>query len=62
MRRFFFEYRSRIGQTSSDQSTQLLTNGQTNIHAKEYQLYLPSKELLQAKLLEWTRREEARRK
>lgn len=33
----------------------------TNIHAKEYQLYLPSKELLQAKLLEWTREEEARR-
>jgi len=24
-----------------------------NIHAKEYQLYLPSKELLKAKLLEW---------
>jgi predicted nuclease of restriction endonuclease-like (RecB) superfamily len=32
-----------------------------NIHAKEYQLYLPSKELLQAKLLEWTRQEEVRR-
>jgi predicted nuclease of restriction endonuclease-like (RecB) superfamily len=29
-----------------------------NIHAKEYQLYLPSKELLKAKLLEWTREEE----
>ena len=26
-----------------------------NIHAKEYQLYLPSKELLTAKLIEWTR-------
>src|SRR5439155_16830335 len=26
-----------------------------NIHAKEYQLYLPSKELLRAKLLEWSR-------
>jgi len=26
-----------------------------NIHAREYQLYLPSKELLRAKLLEWTR-------
>lgn len=25
-----------------------------NIHAKEYQLYLPSKELLKAKLLEWS--------
>lgn len=31
-----------------------------NIHAKEYQLYLPSKELLKAKLLEWAR--EAERK
>jgi predicted nuclease of restriction endonuclease-like (RecB) superfamily len=30
-----------------------------NIHAREYQLYLPSKELLQQKLLEWTRQEEA---
>ena len=26
-----------------------------HIHAKEYQLYLPSKELLRRKLLEWTR-------
>jgi len=26
-----------------------------NIHAKEYQLYLPSKELLRQKLLDWTR-------
>ena len=26
-----------------------------NIHAKEYPLYLPSKELLTAKLIEWTR-------
>jgi len=31
-----------------------------NIHAREYQLYLPSKELLKAKLLEWTRAEEAK--
>jgi len=31
-----------------------------NIHAKEYQLYLPSKELLQAKLIEWTREAEAK--
>ena len=31
-----------------------------NIHAKEYQLYLPSKELLKAKLLEWGREEEAK--
>jgi hypothetical protein len=28
-----------------------------NIHAKEYQLYLPSKQLLEAKLREWTRAE-----
>ncbi len=32
-----------------------------NIHAREYQLYLPSKELLQSKLIEWTREEEERR-
>lgn len=31
-----------------------------NIHAKEYQLYLPSKELLKAKLLEWAREEEGK--
>ena len=29
-----------------------------NIHAKEYQLYLPSKKLLRAKLLEWSREAE----
>ncbi len=31
-----------------------------NIHAREYLLYLPSKELLKAKLLEWSREEERR--
>jgi predicted nuclease of restriction endonuclease-like (RecB) superfamily len=31
-----------------------------NIHAREYNLYLPSKELLQRKLIEWTREEEDR--
>ena len=31
-----------------------------NIHAREYQLYLPSKEELQRKLVEWVREEEAR--
>ena len=30
-----------------------------NIHAREYQLYLPSKELLKAKLLEWSREQES---
>jgi predicted nuclease of restriction endonuclease-like (RecB) superfamily len=30
-----------------------------NIHAKEYQLYLPSKELLKQKILDWTREAEA---
>lgn len=30
-----------------------------NIHAKEYQLYLPSKELLRQKLLDWSREAEA---
>jgi len=32
-----------------------------NIHAREYKLYLPSKELLKKKLLEWTREEEGKR-
>ena len=31
-----------------------------NIHAREYELYLPFKELLKAKLLEWTREAEAK--
>ncbi len=31
-----------------------------NIHAREYQLYLPSKELLKRKLIEWARAEEAK--
>ncbi len=31
-----------------------------NIHAREYQLYLPSKELLKAKLIEWARAESAK--
>ena len=30
-----------------------------NIHAREYKLYLPSRELLRAKLLEWTREAQA---
>lgn len=30
-----------------------------NIHAREYNLYLPSKELLQQKLIDWVREQEA---
>jgi hypothetical protein len=30
-----------------------------NIHAREYQLYLPSKEELQQKLLEWIEEQDA---
>jgi hypothetical protein len=40
-----------------DAVVQLTLPKDANIHAKEYQLYLPSKELLKAKLLEWTREE-----
>jgi hypothetical protein len=29
-----------------------------NIHAREYQLYLPSKEVLRQKLLDWVREQE----
>ncbi len=48
-------------QSKKDTIVKLTLPKDANIHAKEYQLYLPSKELLQAKLLEWTRQEEARR-
>lgn len=44
----------------NDAVVELTLPKDANIHAKEYQLYLPSKELLKAKLLEWTREEEAR--
>jgi len=30
-----------------------------NIHAREYRLYLPSKEVLRQKLLDWVREQEA---
>lgn len=33
---------------------------ESNIHARQYQLYLPSKDLLQQKLIEWTRDVEGR--
>ncbi|MCX6998379.1 MAG: PDDEXK nuclease domain-containing protein [Kiritimatiellaeota bacterium] len=44
-----------------DAVVQLTLPKDANIHAREYQLYLPSKELLKAKLLEWTSAEEAAR-
>jgi predicted nuclease of restriction endonuclease-like (RecB) superfamily len=44
----------------NDAVVELTLPKDTNIHAKEYQLYLPSKELLKAKLLEWLRVEEAK--
>ena len=37
---------------------ELMLPPDANIHAKEYQLYLPSKELLRQKLLDWTRDQE----
>ncbi|HOC25074.1 MAG TPA: DUF1016 N-terminal domain-containing protein, partial [bacterium] len=60
MRKFYLLFSSRIGQTPSDLSLFYPDNHQANIHAREYQLYLPSKELLKQKLLEWTRAEEGR--
>ena len=33
---------------------------ESNIHAREYQLYLPSKKLLKEKIIEWTRELESR--
>ena len=44
----------------NDAVVELTLPKDANIHAKEYQLYLPSKELLKAKLLEWAREEEAK--
>ena len=44
----------------NDAVVELTLPQDANIHAKEYQLYLPSKELLKAKLLEWAREEEAK--
>jgi hypothetical protein len=47
--------RHEIRQTVSDL---LALPKDANIHAREYKLYLPSKELLKKKLLEWTRDQE----
>ena len=44
----------------NDAVVELTLPKDANIHAKEYQLYLPAKELLKAKLLEWVREEEAK--
>lgn len=43
-----------------DAVVQLTLPADANIHAREYQLYLPSKELLKQKLLEWLADEEGR--
>ena len=44
-----------------DAVVKLTLPNDANIHAKEYQLYLPSKQLLKAKLLEWSRTAKAAR-
>ncbi len=44
----------------NDAVVELTLPKDAHIHAKEYQLYLPSKELLKAKLLEWAREEESK--
>ena len=41
-------------QEKKDAIVELTLPPDANIHAKEYQLYLPSKELLRQKLLDWT--------
>jgi hypothetical protein len=46
---------------NNDAVVELTLPKDANIHAKEYQLYLPSKEVLQAKLIEWAQEEESRR-
>ena len=39
---------------------QLTLPPNANIHAREYQLYLPSKEMLRQKLLDWVREQETK--
>ncbi|MES2308629.1 MAG: PDDEXK nuclease domain-containing protein, partial [Verrucomicrobiota bacterium] len=39
---------------------ELTLSKESNIHAREYQLYLPSKKLLKEKLIQWTREAESR--
>jgi predicted nuclease of restriction endonuclease-like (RecB) superfamily len=43
-----------------DAVVELTLPADANIHAKEYQLYLPSKELLKAKLIEWAEEQQNR--
>jgi predicted nuclease of restriction endonuclease-like (RecB) superfamily len=45
--------------SKKDAVVELTLPKDANIHAREYQLYLPSKELLKEKLLEWAREDEA---
>jgi predicted nuclease of restriction endonuclease-like (RecB) superfamily len=47
-------------QQKKDAIVELTLPSDANIHAKEYQLYLPSKELLRQKLLDWIRAQEHR--
>jgi len=42
-----------------DAIVELTLPADANIHAREYQLYLPSKEVLRQKLLDWVREQEA---
>ena len=42
-----------------DAIVKLTLPADANIHAREYQLYLPSKEVLRQKLLDWVREQEA---
>ena len=46
-------------QSKKDAIVELTLPKGANIHAREYQLYLPSNELLKKKLLEWTQKEES---
>jgi hypothetical protein len=41
--------------SKKDTIVELTLPKDANIHAREYQLYLPSKELLKRKLVEWCR-------
>ena len=69
----YYQLLVRFGKTETDNSTvgiilckkkhtalvEIALPGDANIHAREYQLYLPCKEELQQKLLEWIKDQDA---
>jgi hypothetical protein len=55
---FFVPYWHTPLQKKKDAIVELTLPPNANIHAREYQLYLPSKEMLRQTLLDWMREQE----